>query len=335
MSFIRLDPQDISISAESVVAPAWSTDDPVLGTGQFVTSSNQVASNTGNYYYDVYNSTPGTAGSEVQFSIAYGNATGGGSALYNSTVPEKSPTSTIYGQYRNLVLGDEEVDFVFGESTVTSIYAINVNRSNYKEKLFPGQFNLTLVLGGNTLELTDNSKIISTVSYVDSGRVFDIISGSDGGTTIGGSNSGLTAGGDTYGKFLPDVGVIILNGDVLDAELGLATETTNLGTENNPGRLYEAIKQGENFELQSEETISSNFIFVRARNAELNYSTNPSYITGSGELRHDVMINSPQSYITTIGLYNDANDLIAVAKLSRPALKDFTTEALFRIKLDY
>ena len=81
--------------------------------------------------------------------------------------------------------------------------------------------------------------------------------------------------------------------------------------------------------------ISSNFVFVRVRNSEFNYSTNPSNITSSGELRHDVMINSPQAYITTVGLYNDNNDLVAVAKLSRPLVKDFTKEALVRVKLDF
>ena len=47
------------------------------------------------------------------------------------------------------------------------------------------------------------------------------------------------------------------------------------------------------------------------------------------------MVNNPQSYITSVGLYNDTNDLLAIAKLSKPLLKDFTKEALIRIKLDY
>ena len=47
------------------------------------------------------------------------------------------------------------------------------------------------------------------------------------------------------------------------------------------------------------------------------------------------MVNNPQSYITSVGLYNDNNDLLGVAKLSKPLLKDFTKEALVRIKLDY
>jgi hypothetical protein len=89
------------------------------------------------------------------------------------------------------------------------------------------------------------------------------------------------------------------------------------------------------FEAQAEETVSSNYVFVRVRNSEFNYSTNPSNITGSGELRHDIMINTPQAYLTTVGLYNDNNDLLGVAKLSKPLLKDFTKEALVRIKLDY
>ena len=38
--------------------------------------------------------------------------------------------------------------------------------------------------------------------------------------------------------------------------------------------------------------------------------------------------------MTTIGLYNDGNELLAVAKLSKPLNKDFTKEALVRVKLD-
>ena len=47
------------------------------------------------------------------------------------------------------------------------------------------------------------------------------------------------------------------------------------------------------------------------------------------------MIDNPTTYITTVGMYNDAGDLLAVAKLSQPITKDFTKEALIRVKLDY
>jgi hypothetical protein len=48
-----------------------------------------------------------------------------------------------------------------------------------------------------------------------------------------------------------------------------------------------------------------------------------------------VLINSPEVYITAVGMYNDSNELLAVAKLSRPLRKDFTKEALIRVKLDF
>ena len=90
------------------------------------------------------------------------------------------------------------------------------------------------------------------------------------------------------------------------------------------------------FYINSQESITSDFIFVRPRSAEFNYSENPSFISGStGEVVFSGFINNPQTYITTVGLYNDTSQLLAVAKLSRPLPKDFTKEALIRVKLDF
>lgn len=339
MSFKRLDTEDITISAESIVAPAWSNQ--VVNLTTFFTSSNQVGVGAGNYYYDIYPTDPTTLGGVAQFSIAFGNIQGSGSQPINPQVSGSTPSSIIYGQYRTLVNGDENTDFTFGTTTPNSVFIISVNRARYKEKLLPGSFNLTLTSGSNVVKLTDNSKVVTTVSYVDSGRVYDIVSGSDGTPYTGLTTTGFTPNSGSYGKFLPDVGTIILNGDALkgtvgDGGIGLTyTEASGVSSQINLNLFYNIIKAGASFNLQSEETITSDFIFVRVRNSEFNYSTNPSIITGSGEVKYDVLINSPQAYITTVGLYNDNNDLLGVAKLSKPLLKDFTKEALIRIKLDY
>lgn len=342
MSFKRLDQEDITISAESVVAPAWSGQVTTLTS--FVTASSQATVNR--YYYDIYQTASDATGAAVQFSLAFGNRNGSGSQNINATEDGKSPSSIIYGQYRTLVNGDENSDFIFGDITPNSVYIISVNRGRFKEKLLPGTFNLRLTSGSATVNLTDNSEAISTISYTDSGRVYDIVSGSNGTPYTGINPLGYTAASGSYGKFLPDVGVIILNAEALKAPAGdtgggLGMTTVNedsaqvLTSSPNLSAFYNIINAGGSFSLQSEETITSDYVFVRVRNSEFNYSTNPSNITGSGELLHNVMINSPQAYITTVGLYNDNNDLLGVAKLSRPLLKDFTKEALIRIKLDY
>jgi len=341
MSFKRLDQEDIAISAESVVAPAWTGQLTTLGGTNFFTASGQVGVGSGNYYYDIYQLAPTAVGSAVQFSIGYGNLYGSGSTPINLAVSGASPSSVVYGQYRTLINGDENTDFTFGNTTPNSIFVISVNRSRYKEKLLPGSFNLTLSGSGGVLNLTDNSQALTTISYVDAGRVFDIVSGSDGIPYTGLTTTGFSFASGSYGKFLPDVGTIILNaaalsGSVIGGGMALPVNegssvlpTVNLNT------FYSALALGGNFKLQSEETITSNYVFVRVRNNEFNYSTNPSIISGSGELRYNILVNTPQAYMTTVGLYNDNNDLLGVAKLSKPLLKDFTKEALIRIKLDY
>ena len=340
MSYKRFDKEDVVVSAESVTTPLWSSDETIL-TG-FYTSSTQIGGTSADYYYDIYQTGSTLEGARVQFSVAYADEKGSGSLLYNNAVDGKSPSSTIYGQYRNLVLGDEDDSFTFGTTTSDYFYVITIDRARYKEKLLPGSLDLVLHVSasGAMLRLTDNSKAITTATFADAGRVYELVSGSLGTVYTGVNSNGYSATQGSYGKLLPDVGIILLNGKALDASAGngglaLGTNRNSDVVGNNNQKLFNILKDGASFRVQSEETITSNFVFVRARNAEFNYSTNPSLITGSGEIRHNVMINSPQSYITTVGLYNDNNDLLAVAKLSRPLLKDFSKESLVRIKLDY
>lgn len=342
MSFTRLDPTDFVVSADSVVAPAWSNNVTTL-------TSFFTATVTGSYYIDVYNATPSSTTASVQFSIAYGHYAGSGSAPLNSLVPGISPSRITFGQYRNLIYGDAEAAVNFGTGNTSSIdlIALPIDRNRYKESLFPGTFNLRLSSGGTTIQLTDNSNDVSTVTYVDGGRVYDIISGSNGTAQnspllSGASAKGYTSAG-SYGLYLPDIGLIVLNPRALALGTGagglnitFSTTNTVAGSSFNHNLIYSIINAGQYFQLNSEETISSDYIFVRIKNAEYNYSTNPSFITGStGAVLYSNFINSPQTYPTTVGMYNDSNELLAVAKMSKALTKDFTKEALIRVKLDW
>ena len=351
MSFSRLDATDFVISADSVTAPAWSTNSPVLT--QFFT-----ASATNNFYLDVYQTTSSLSNAAIQFSIAYGHIYGSGSAPLNPLIPQNTPSRITFGQYRNLMYGDAEspVDFSYNGTGVTSslnLIAIPVDRNRYKESLMPGTFNLTLGTGSALLSLTDNSNDISTITYIDGGRVYNLISGSNGSAasspTLSGASKGYTTAG-SYGFYLPDMGTIILNPSALALAVGSGglnvqmTGSTSpaLGGFNN-SKVLDLFKvgaaafslSGSGFQLNSQETISSNYVFVRVKNGEYNYTSNPSFISGSGNLVYSNFINSPQTFPTTVGMYNDNNELLAVAKMSKPLTKDFTKEALIRVKLDW
>jgi hypothetical protein len=343
MGFKRFESDDLVISTDSVTATVWSNNAPTLSG--FVTSSTQIASNTGQFYYHVYQTSSTLDEAAVQFDVAYCDSVGSGSLFYNNLVTGSSPTLTNFGQYRTLVLGDENESFIFGNETGSYFYAISVERARYKEKLLPGTMTMYVSGSGGEISITDDSSITTATTFKDAGRVYNLVSGSAGTVYTGVSSTGWTSNSGSYGWFLPDIGTLLINGKALDgafADGGIVLGTgRNFDTaDNNPAKLVKSFVRsgnaGNGLLLNSEETLSSDFIFVRARNAEFNYSENPSFISGStGAVIFDAFVDNPTTYITTVGMYNDVNELVAVAKLSRPLPKDFTKELLVRVKLDF
>ena len=324
MSFSRYNPEDSVISSETVVRGLWTGDEITLST--FVTQSTPTE-----YYVDVYKDATST----VQFSIQYGNISGSGSLPINQAVSSSTPSRIVYGEYRNLVYGTETVDFSFNSDVTSSkdIFVINIARNRYKESLQPGSLNLTLTSGSNTIKLIDDSSTTGLTRFIGENRVYYLISG---------SNNTAFSTSPYYGMMFPDLNILILNatantsGSVTGSMAALETGTSGITSGSfNTVKLYKSIGLGNNFTLQSSETVSSRYFFTRIKNSEFNYTTNPSIIDDNGNLLYTSLISNPQTYVTTVGMYNDNNELLAVAKLSKPLTKDFTKEALIRIKLDY
>ena len=118
--------------------------------------------------------------------------------------------------------------------------------------------------------------------------------------------------GSTYGN----VELLFESGSIDDAGAALRNRIANI-TFNNTTELNSAIH------------------FCRVNHNEFNYSSNPTYLSGSKiRVKSDVS-DAPVSYITTVGLYSPDNELLAVAKLSEPLKKDPTQEMILRVRLDY
>jgi len=322
MSFTRYNTDDSVVSAETVVRGLWSRDNYTLNT--FFTSSTYTE-----YYVDVYDSNFNTSiDSSIQFSLQFGQLNGLGSAPINPSVSGYSPSRVVYGQYRNLVYGTETTNFSFDNNSTTSdsIYIINISRARYKESLLPGSLNMTLAGPSGSFTYTDDSGTTNLTRFIGENRYFNIIQGTNG----SGSATPI------YGLLFPDLDIIVLNANALTGSgtPGIVYSNSTSTVYNNLN-IWRALSSGSSFQMKSSETVSARYFFTRVKNNEYNYTTNPSIIDENGNLLYTTLVNNPQTYVTTVGMYNDNSELLAVAKLSKPLVKDFTKEALIRVKLDY
>ena len=340
----------IDNQTEVVTAGLWS--DGLASLTTHFTGSSQTTSQR-RYYVDVYQKNTSETGAAVQYSIAYGHALGSGSDSQGQL--NDSPSRAIYSQYKQLLLESSDTRFTVNGTDTDSIYVINFSRARTKEKLDPGNFELPLisltsrntnatgsvVTGSTVFTLIDDSGNSGAPTVGSSGRVFNIVSGS--------INNGIynSTSPVYYGLVYPDYGVMILNAQTLDANLSFLTNTGSSSEGNNHFAMYHSISGSATktnpatsdpygFSARNAETITSTHYFVRIKNAEYNFSNNPSFTTGSvGEFRQSTFLGDPKTYITTIGMYSDQRELLAVAKLSQPLLKSFKNEALIRVKLDF
>jgi len=304
----------------------------------FYTSSAQITS-TGDYLIDVYYEATSSTTSEVQFSISYGHYAGSGSTITD----DAKPTKAIYSQYRNLLLEPTDTKFTFNGIDSDHIVVLNMKRSRFKENIDPGNWQLTLTSGSNSITLTDDSLQSlgsgNTASVTAGGKkYYNIVSG-----TIASGPSGSTYA--YYGLMYHELGLFVLNADAINTGLYMGADSSSFITQSvnavtapsNNTRAFMIVSGGASFKARSEETLNSQHYFIRLKSKEYNFSNNPTYTTGSlGRIIDTINKRGvPFSYVTSIGLYNDQNELLATAKLSQPIFKEPGTEALIKVRLDF
>jgi hypothetical protein len=339
----------VTAKNEIVTTGIWSNGSGSL-TDFYTSSTAAVAGGSGSqtdeYYYNVYGST-NTGSAPVEFAVSYGHVAGGGAKSLQEDDNSTLPTKATYFQYRSLLTDTNETRFRFYSGSTEDafstddIYVINLSRANYRERMDAGNWQLTLSGSNGEITLIDNSgeKFNTTNSGTNE---FNIVKGSlNLGTNTAATITSYTASnGQGFGKFYPDYGVLVLNPTALSAsvggELAGATSLETASYMFKHQNLYNAIKLGGDFEARRIENVSTAHYFVRVNNREFNYSNNPTFVTGSqGDFYNVAFTTDPVVYPTTIGLYNDSNELIAVAKTSKPIAKSFSKEVLVKVKLDF
>jgi len=326
---------------------------PLTGT---IVSGTYGTDNIKNYahgmFQSVYDYPYLSSSANHVFDITVGLSTD--SALSSSVSNQASKKFNIYNQMAQVLVGydhtgsiqsfDEDGDILAGGNKLNDVVFLNFARLLTKDEIKKGTFSLTL--GANAAYATPMTKLLEITDA----------SGSDGylvNSPVGeygvlfakqGTGNPLSANNVKCGLLFYQAGVCVLTSSVLQSLL-----TTDASASTTSGVSYSDILTGSTIEtfadsfrhrmynLQFNNTVelNSSVYFCRINHNEFNYSTNPTYLSGSKIRVKTQSSDLPVSYITTVGLYNDNNELLATAKLSEPLKKTSDTEFTIRVRLDY
>ena len=289
------------------------------------------------YYLSVFNERPETTDSYHQFDVTYCHISGSGSSYVEGEI-DFYPAKTMYRKYMLECFGHTNGKFPFKNGKNGDyFYVIQLDRTQYKEKLDAGNFEIALCelsSSGNETHGTSNKLFTLIDESKDSKQEIVTNEGIQEYyyVTSGSLRDGVynESEDDAWGIVFPKMGLIVLDGVVLDQSCSFNTVTSSIDGQNSR-RLFLAIsgaavpnsyRPSSSFFARSFETFLTETYFCRAEPTEFNMSTNYTYVSGSiGALKYDYFKNRPSSYITTIGLYNRKKELLAVGKLRNPVLK--------------
>lgn len=320
-----------------VTSTSWSN--RLDGMGRYFTSSAQT--NT-DYFISVYDGVVTSSFATSQFDVAYGNAYGYG-GLHISRGSTASPTKVVYSQLQMLCYGNTSQSFYFDSgSGATSIYSVALNRNQFGEQIDVGNLQLTLSdIATPAIVRTlidDSGDTDDYYSAMDKTKsVYRIVSGSLSDGVYQGDTS-------TWGHIYPQLGLLVLDGHKLDASCSFSTNTSENVNGNNAFKLFQSISASATpvgsrtntylFESRQSRDENIQTYFVRAKKHEYNYSNNPTWVSGSRNMPlHLDFRTTPTTYITSIGMYNDRGELLAVAKVPQAVKKTEYDDYIFTVRV--
>ena len=316
-------------------------------------------SSSANHIFDI------TIGVSSQSALTVANQTSKKKNIYN----QMAQVLVGYDKTGSVLQFDEDGDFVAGGRKITDAIFLNFSRLLTKDEIKKESFQMTVGTHDAYATTMNTTAVIQDLSASSEYRVNSpageygilyVTSSTDANSKAAfdpHTNMAVTIGGKTYAKcglIYYQAGIVVLTSSLFQGKAAGGALTT---TTNNPdgvdwfdanNSISTALKDEEisgssnalrnrikNIQFNNTTELNSTIYFCRANHNEYNYSANPTYLNSSKIRVKNETTDVPVSYITTVGLYNDRRELLAVAKLSEPLKKSPDTEFTLRVRLDY
>lgn len=289
-------------------------------------ASGSNAIDLGGYMETVYDGAPTSALSTPLFDMTAGQTTG---STYNVTATSTSSNTEkikVHRQFASLLLGDPDGRFTIASSARNNAVFIMLKRNILKDEIKKG-----------TVSIVINSQAPTQYTASDAGAATTFKQ------TVGGDYAPLkyNGTGSEVGQVWYQAGVVILNPDLAWGAIPLWSGSKTLINVQASGTISQIVDGArthiESIQLNNQTNLQSSVYFCRAYNNEFNYSANPTFVDDDGLIRVTSGSNvlTTQTYITTVGLYDENDNLLALGKTNKPVLKSPQTEVILRLRLDY
>jgi len=283
------------------------------------------------------------------FDVTYGCS----SNVSSSTNTQNAKKLNIYNQMAQVLMGydvsgnirkfdsDGTLDDSLG--TMNHCFFMNFTRLLVKDEIKKNSLRLVLHTSGNVTFAADKRESRVTFGDYLSANEFRTSPAGDYGLVV---TSSTADNESSVGLVFYQAGVVVLSSSIFLEQFGTPDDVTHVVS---TGTSIHAAQTGSTIDTLADSfrytiddidfnntiELNSAIYFCRINHNEYNYSSNPTYVTGS-KLRVKNNVNDlPITYITSVGLYSPDNELLAVAKLSEPIRKDPNTELTLRVRLDY
>ncbi len=293
----------------------------------------------------------------IDVTMGYDESSGY-SASYHT---QNSKKINIYNQFSQVLLGYTgssnvvrlfESDLKLDQTgSMRECFFVSLSRLVIKDQIKKGSFSISIGTGSDAAPFDKNGNSVLTLADASASEV--------GGTTntLGGDygvlhqyNADGTYGDGTangLGVIFYQAGIAVLTASIwansvlpahdfqTDTNGTTYSVSASMMTSSISGNCDALRRRISNISFNNSTEINSTIYFCRLPVNKFNYSSNPTYVSGSKIRVKNVASDLPISYVTTIGLYNARNELLATAKLSEPLKKTPQNELTIRVRLDY
>lgn len=318
---------------------------PLTGT---VVSGTYADLNIKNYTHGMFQSVydypylSSSANHILDLTVGYAN----NSVLSSSSNTQNNKKINIYNQMSQILVGfdstgslqnfDQDGDIGSGGTKIKEGFFLSLARLLVKDEIKKGSLSLSLYRSGSS-----NSSLDGLVTISDYGAATDYRTNSPAGE-YGVLYTSSVDAGSAVGLVYYQTGIVVLTSSLFTGVFGTRASTlytssvsTFIASSSISSSCDALRNRINNIQFNNTTELNSTIYFCRANHNEFNYSSNPTYLSGGQIVVKNVASDAPVSYITTVGLYSAANELLAVAKLSEPLKKSIDNELTIRVRLDY